>query len=73
MKIKFRYIAAAVFVVASIIATPFAVRHAYDFRGYMAFGGEWMVINLGAILALVAIEIGKWRDSVSSGGADDEG
>lgn len=63
MKLKIRYIAAALFVIASIASTPVCIESAYQFRGYKAYGGEYLIIPLGVLLAVVTLEIAKEWDS----------
>ncbi len=62
MKVKYRYIAAALTVAASIAVTPACIEAAYKARGYEAVGGEYLVIPLGIILAFVILEIAKVLD-----------
>jgi hypothetical protein len=62
MRIKTRYMAAALLVIISIFATPWAVAHAYEFRGYNAIGGEWLIIPMGIFLAYVTLRAAKERD-----------
>jgi len=63
MKIKIRDVLALLFAIGSMIITPFAVAHAYEFRGYMAFGGEYLVFPMGLVLAFVVLELGhKWDE-----------
>jgi len=56
MKIKYRYIAAMLVVIISIAITPACIDAAYRFRGYKAYGGEYIVIPLGLIVAMVILE-----------------
>ncbi len=64
MKIKKRYIAAALTVAVSAAVTPLCIDTAYRARGYEAVGGEWLVIPLGIILALFILEAAKALDYV---------
>ncbi len=64
MKMKARYIAAALTVAASAAVTPLCIDAAYRARGYEAVGGEWLVIPLGIILALLILEAAKMWDYV---------
>lgn len=64
MKMKARYIAAALMVAASAAVTPLCIDAAYQARGYEAVGGEWLVIPLGIILAFLILEAAKTWDYV---------
>ncbi|MDL2248511.1 hypothetical protein LJB89_02325 [Tyzzerella sp. OttesenSCG-928-J15] len=52
-KLKRRYLIALGIVGISILATPFCVKAAYEFRGYEAFGGEYCIIPLGFMAAYI--------------------
>lgn len=62
MKLKIRHIIAALLVIASIALTPASIEAAYQFRGYEAYGGEYLIIPLGIILALVVLQVAKVWD-----------
>jgi|GEM_PF-5549816 len=62
MKIKLRHIAAGLFVLASWVLTPMAVTYSYHARGYLAYGGEWLILLFGMALALASLEVGKAWD-----------
>ena len=59
MKIKLRHGIALIPIVLSIVVKPFAIAHAYEFRGYHAYGGEMFVIPLGLICAWIICEVAK--------------
>jgi len=62
MKIKPRYIVAAVIMSASILLTPWAIWHSYHFRGHLAVGGEVLIIPMGLLLAYMVIYCAKEID-----------
>ena len=60
-KRKTRRIIAAMPVLVSVILTPAAVRHAYEVRGGWAFGGEWLLIPLGLMVAWFVLSLPEMR------------
>ena len=66
MKIKYRYIVAALIIIASILLTPVCIEAAYQFRGYKAYGGEYIIIPLGLMIAVVFLELAKEWDAYIS-------
>lgn len=40
-------------IVGSIILTPMAIEYANNWRGYKAFGGEYLIPVLGLLIAMV--------------------
>lgn len=62
MKIKKRHIAATLMVISSIAVTPACISVAYRFRGYKAFGGEYLVIPPRIIIAVMLLELAKQWD-----------
>lgn len=51
--IRIRYYIAAGIIISAIAATPGAVELAYRERGYKAIGGEYLIIPLGIIAAMM--------------------
>jgi len=66
MKLKIRYIVAMIIISGFAIATPFVRTMAYEFRGEHAFGGEYLLIPLGLMLALIILEVSKVFDWLKS-------
>jgi len=63
-RVKRRYITAALVIGASIVITPACIEAAYQFRGYKALGGEYLIVPLGMLLAVVILEIARLRDEI---------
>lgn len=61
-KVKIRHIAAIVIILASMMVTPFSIVAAYQLRGYKAYGGEYLVIPLGILLAVALMNFAKLYD-----------
>jgi len=66
MKLKIRHIVAGVIILCSIHITPLVISMAYEFRGGHAFGGEYLLIPLGLMLALIILEVSKVFDWLKS-------
>ena len=66
MRIKYRYIVSALIIIASILLTPVCIDAAYQFRGYKAYGGEYIVLPLGLMSAVVFLELAKEWDAYIS-------
>ena len=56
-KIKYRHVIAAGIILLSIAVTPFFMELAYLERGYVAYGGEYLIIPMGIALASIVISI----------------
>jgi len=51
-RLKTRHYIALTIIAISVLATPAAIEEAYRFRGYEAFGGEYMLIPAGIVIAV---------------------
>ena len=56
---KYRFIFAGALLLAGIVATPFLRALAYAERGYAAIGGEYAVLLLSIVLALLIVDFFK--------------
>ena len=54
-RLKYRHIFAAGMILLSIAVKPFFIEHAYMERGYSAYGGEYIVIPFGIVLASIIL------------------
>ena len=51
-------------VAISIAVTPSCINAAYQFRGYRAVGGEYLIIPLGLLAVYFIIVIAKFTDYI---------
>ena len=53
-------------IILAVLATPDIVIQAYEKRGYLAFGGEWLIVPL-VIVAVCLLEQIKvlWKEYVN--------
>jgi hypothetical protein len=71
-RLKARYVAALVIVLLSVLATPHAIEHAYQQRGYLAYGEEYLLIPFGLMLAMFALSIASDIDKARRKFRDDD-
>ena len=61
---KIRYIIFCILVLLAIITTPIAIANAYEQRGQLAFGGEYLLIPFAICLGLLVLELAKGLDEL---------
>ncbi|MDF2530868.1 MAG: hypothetical protein K0Q65_449 [Clostridia bacterium] len=52
-----------VLIILSVLLTPHLVVQAYEKRGYVAFGGEWLIVPLVIAVAYLVEQVkALWRE-----------
>jgi len=64
-RLNMRHMLALAVIVISIMVTPFLVIAAIAERGHIAFGGEFMFIPLGFVVAMIIMSVASIPDRCS--------
>ena len=59
-----KHIICAAIMLVSAALTPWTIKHAYEFRGYAAIGGEYMIIPLGIVLSIFVLTIADIHQTI---------